>query len=150
MKRYLAVSFLIVFLYIYAVNAEGTDPTCTPNDNGTCTLDPGTSDYSCIGFEKGKTISQGEYIECFDERYFYCQTNGECPMLTLTKTLNRKCEELTGTDVAKASNKNTVRGIYDCYIPEKTTDNDEKGTFTYLSQCSLECASDYNYLCPSA
>ena len=35
-------------------------------------------------------------------------------------------------------------------LPENTTDDDEKGTFTYVAQCSLECASDYNYLCPSA
>ena len=161
MKHYFAVSFLVVFLYIY--NAEGVN--CIKNsENNTCQISPSSD---CPKITATKTIKQGKYILCDTSKWLHC-ADDECEPITLTGTDKTPCTgAVTGEvfvdnecihckDLIGHANATTDKkaseaiGMYDCYIPKDKTDSDEKGEFTYVAQCYVGCTDSNSYLCPSA
>lgn len=157
MKHYLAVSFLVVFLYIY--NAEGVN--CIKNsENNTCQISPSSD---CPKITATKTIKQGKYILCNTGKYILCETD-ECKPITTTTTTpcsNKNevfvdgdcitCANLTGhTSALSGKETGEATRMSDCYIPKDMTDSDEKGEFQYVAQCYVGCTDSNSYLCPSA
>lgn len=157
MKHYFAVSFLVVFLYIY--NAEGV--SCTTNsENNTCQISPSSD---CPKITTPKTIAQGKYILCDTGTWLHC-TDSTCEKIdvtTITPCQNENevfvddacitCANLTGhANAVSGRGIGEAIGMYDCYIPEGMTDSDEKGEFTYVAQCYVGCTDSNSYLCPSA
>ena len=84
MKPYFAISFLIVFMQIYALGAEeGVSPQTDPADDTeqtettyktTCDIKPSYTDndgntVTCSKFSDNKTVSAGTYILCDDKTW---------------------------------------------------------------------------------
>ena len=132
MKHYFAVSFLVVFLYIYDASAA----TCTCDDDSTvkvgeyCLVE-GTSDEweKC---QSDGTLASAIKTSCPKGEFFY---NNKCI----------KCTEATGNNDATTNGPATA--MSDCYIPNKIEDTDEKGVFTYAADCYVGCTEKNSYYC---
>ena len=145
MKHYLAVSFLVVFLYIYDASAayiyDASSTTCTCGD--------------------GSTVKVDEYclVEGTNNKWSKCQSDGnlsteptvsECPKgeFWYNKSQCVKCSDATGNEYATTNGPAFL--MYDCYIPKDKTDSDEKGEFTYVAQCYVGCTEETKRYCTSA
>ena len=136
MKHYFAVSFLVVFLYIYDASAA----TCTCDDDSTvkvgeyCLVE-GTSDEweKC---QSDGTLASAIKTSCPKGEFFY--NDSKCI----------KCADATGNEYA--TTKGPATAMSDCYIPKDEEDYDEKGVFTYVAQCYVGCTEETKWYCTSA
>lgn len=115
MKPYFAISFLIVFMQIYALGAEeGVSPQTDPADDTeqtettyktTCDIKPSYTDndgttVTCSKFSDNKTVSAGTYVLCNDNTWIYCKAKTDdtdkvtgTEITTITKKTNTPCEK---------------------------------------------------------
>ena len=109
MKPYFAISFLIVFMQIYALGAEeGVSPQTEPADDTettyktTCDIEPyymdGDTKVTCSKFSDNKTVSVGTYVLCDDKKWIYCEARTDdtgkvtgAKTTTKPKTTNTPC-----------------------------------------------------------
>ncbi len=115
MKPYFAISFLIVFMQIYALGAEeGVSPQTEPADDTeqtettyktTCDIEPYYIDGAdnkviCSKFSDNKTVSVGTYVLCDDKTWIYCKAKTDdtgkvtgAETTTEQKTTNTPCKK---------------------------------------------------------
>lgn len=183
MKPYFAISFLIVFMQIYALGAEETPQTdeqgsggATPETtiNTTCKIDSTMTvsgeEITCDKFTGVKEVSVGTHVLCNENVWLLCESDTDGKTTTVTQQGPKgesgftpcdagyifhgnkclSCSELTGeAHATSAAGKATT--MDDCTLPKGTNYEyqDDKGTFTYLSSCTLACTDETEYYCTS-
>ena len=140
MKHYLAVSFLVVFLYIYNASAAATSSKCATN-NMMC------DDQCCDGNFFKKTTKTSITVECDNQRSTCTRSNEGNQNITYSVTtaaISQMCDNTTYCDT-----NNNNKYIY-CgekkwdycsdYTIQKITDaHCDKGYFWYNNKCN-SCA----------
>lgn len=106
---------------------------------------------------KGYNVLQDNLCvkECAtDELRYGTQCVAKCPAGSFqhNKTCI-SCADATGEE--RATSKEGATGMNDCYLPAKSNNTpnqyiDEKGTFTYSSDCTISCTDETSYLCDNA
>ena len=179
MKPYFAISFLIVFMQIYALGAEET-PLADEQGSGdgtpettiitTCKINSTMDEITCDKFTGAKEVSVGTHVLCKENLWLLCEANSDGKTTTVTQQGAKgetgftpcdtgyifhgnkclSCSELTG-EAHATSAAGTATTMDDCTLPNGTKYEyqDDKGTFTYLSSCTLACTDETEYYCTS-
>lgn len=183
MKPYFAISFLIVFMQIYALGAEETphtdeqgsgDGTPETTISTTCkinsTITVSGDEITCDKFTGAKEISVGTHVLCKENLWLLCEANDNGKTTTVTTQEPKgesgftpcdagyifhgnkclSCSELTGESHATSA-AGTATTMDDCTLPNGKgyEYQDDKGTFTYLSSCTLACTDETEDYCTS-
>ena len=153
MKRYLAVSFLIVFANICTINMASAEcyekadeekklQDCTMNDDLECsenTIDrcvkrSETEYATCIKYKDRPTLIIGTKCNC---------TSGYFPL----ETKCVPCKHATG--VAEAKGRSNAMSIEECYVSTVGTSlSDEKGIYIITDgRCTFTCSNPNDEAC---
>ena len=153
MKPYWAGLFLIA-LFIQVYTTDSVAKCIITNDN--CASVPQNTEKE---IESGKSLYCGRDADNF---VFVTCTDTLPTEQTVTKCIadffeyNGKCiscADATGEE--RATSEEGAIGMNDCYLPAKSNNTpnqyiDEKGTFTYSSDCTISCTDETSYLCDNA
>lgn len=161
MKPYFAISFLIVFMQIYALGAEeGVSPQTEPADDTeqtettyktTCDIKPSYTDndgntVTCSKFSDNKTVSAGTYILCDDKTWIYCKAKTDdtgkvtgAEITTIPKKTNTPCYKDYVFHNSKCLRCSELTG-------EKNAITKDEGNATTMNDCILPEKSGSDYI----
>ena len=166
-------------MQIYALGAEETpladeqgsgDGTPETTIITTCKINSTMDEITCDKFTGAKEVSVGTHVLCKENLWLLCEANSDGKTTTVTQQGAKgetgftpcdtgyifhgnkclSCSELTG-EAHATSAAGTATTMDDCTLPngKDYEYQDDKGTFTYLSSCTLACTDETEYYCTS-